>query len=388
VRKKLLFTSMVFVAFTSVGYALVAVAWSYLRYDQVKTGRGWRGRVHQPDDMLGYSAVPTSEGYHVMPCVQDIPMRYDRHGFRVPIWSGDAVSHQRPWVLTLGCSFTYGDACLAEDTYPFMVAESIGGAALNAGKCSYGITHLVLLSRRYVPEFKPDVVLVQYSSWLRRRFLLPSRLGKTPGPYFYEMSDGSLDIAPPAFVRGTFPDVDRYRDTPVGLVEFFDFTLRVGLPTLVSDHARLAALGFGIVSGAIPRPCRDLDRVAEDAYREIRDICTRAGSSMLIVVIQNSHDPPEVPADLLALGVPVVRADLALVDRLATPTPSAYAQEYQHWGCDPPRVIDVHPNPRAHRVIADTIVEALAQIPSAENPEDQIEKTPSRSATAVSRRFR
>jgi hypothetical protein len=76
---------------------------------------------------------------------------------------------------------------------------------------------------------------------------------------------------------------------------------------------------------------------------------------------------------LLALGVPVVRADLALRKRLSTPTRSAYSREYQHWGCDPPRVIDVHPNPRAHRVIADTIVEALAQLPPSEIPENEIE---------------
>jgi hypothetical protein len=80
---------------------------------------------------------------------------------------------------------------------------------------------------------------------------------------------------------------------------------------------------------------------------------------MLIVVIENSHDPPAVPAVLLALDVPVVRADLALVERLNAATRSAYSREYKHWGCDPPRVIDVHPNRRAHRVIADEIVEAL-----------------------------
>src|SRR5688572_21914200 len=149
------------------GYALLLgqrswAAWSFLKSDHL----GFRGRVHQADAELGFAAVPAADGFHVFPIGPPIPMRYDEDGFRVPAGTPAGQPRRRPLVMALGCSFTYGDGCRAEDVYVHRVAQELGGTALNAGKCAYGLSQMLLLARKLIPAYQPDYVLVQFSTWL------------------------------------------------------------------------------------------------------------------------------------------------------------------------------------------------------------------------------
>jgi len=94
-------------------------------YWNIKTSqRGWSGKVHKADAELGFAPIPDSQGAEVFPLGPEIPMRYDKDGFRIPVSDHSASSTRsspRPLVLTLGCSFTYGAANYAEDTYPYLV---------------------------------------------------------------------------------------------------------------------------------------------------------------------------------------------------------------------------------------------------------------------------
>jgi hypothetical protein len=69
-------------------------------------------------------------------------------------------------VLALGCSFTYGAATNAENTYPYLVGQRLAGTTRNAGVSSYGLSQMMILAKRLVPAYKPDYLLVQYSPWL------------------------------------------------------------------------------------------------------------------------------------------------------------------------------------------------------------------------------
>ena len=140
-------------------------AYSFLKSDHL----GFRGQVHRADPELGFAAVPGAQGFHVFPVGPPFPMRYDAEGFRIPASQAPDAVRRRPLVLALGCSFTYGDGCRAEDVYPQLVAAELGGTALNAGKCAYGLSQMLLLARRLIPQYKPDYVLVQFSTWLPGR---------------------------------------------------------------------------------------------------------------------------------------------------------------------------------------------------------------------------
>lgn len=91
-------------------------------YQYVKSNqRGWSGKVHTSHPELGFSPIPGTQGAHVFPIGPKIPMRYDQKGFRIPVDEVVTSSPPHPLVLALGDSFTYGDACLAEETYPYLI---------------------------------------------------------------------------------------------------------------------------------------------------------------------------------------------------------------------------------------------------------------------------
>ena len=178
-------------------------------YESLKSHeRGWSGRAHAPDARLGFAPVPGARGAHVFPIGPDVPMRYDAHGFRVPVHAEQAPAVTHPLLLTLGCSFTYGDAVAAEEAWPFVTAQMLGGTAANAGVCGYGLAQMLLLAERLVPSVAPDYLVVQYSPWLASRAqspLGPSRFGYLPTPYFFDQN-GTLQLRDPVF-RTIVPDL-------------------------------------------------------------------------------------------------------------------------------------------------------------------------------------
>ncbi len=55
--------------------------------------------------------VPGAMGFHTFPIGDDIPMKYNEYGFRVPVSEPFGVDYSKGVdLLFLGCSFTYGDA--------------------------------------------------------------------------------------------------------------------------------------------------------------------------------------------------------------------------------------------------------------------------------------
>ncbi len=172
-RKKLLFASVVFTLFLAVLYGSTVTWRSHKLYNLLKANRrGWKVQIHRPDSQLGFSTIPGVTSAELFPIGTEVPTKIDGNGFRIPLDeapppSGDAG----PLVMALGCSFTFGAACPAEETFPFLVAERLQGRSINAGVCSYGLAQMLLYARKIIPQYEPDLVLVQYSPWLVDRAL-------------------------------------------------------------------------------------------------------------------------------------------------------------------------------------------------------------------------
>src|SRR5207244_948791 len=131
-----------------------------------------------------------------------------------------------------------GDAVAAEEAWPFVAAQMLGGTAANAGVCGYGLAQMLLLAERLVPSVAPDYLVVQYSPWLATRAqspLGPSRFGYLPTPYFFDQ-DGTAQLQDPVF-RTIVPDlvVDPYRASPRSLGDFVSFVATVALPLHLHD---------------------------------------------------------------------------------------------------------------------------------------------------------
>lgn len=353
------------VAGSAVAAEAVWVVWrSRDLYARVSGGaRGWRGRVLQPDPELGFAPIPDARGAHVFPVGPDIPMRFDAKGFRVAVDRPEGRARRRPLVLALGGSFTYADACRAEDAYVSRVAEALGGDALNAGVPSWGLASMLVRARRVIPRLKPDVVLVQYSPWLLERAvtpMAPSYAGLLPVPYFSSSGGGEPILVPPVFQTRAFdvPLSDYARQAP-GAGSYLSFVARVAGPLLVHDDLQMLGLRARLALGRVPPPSRDGDAVLRLVYGEIARLSVAAGGQMYVVALDRGPWPVAIPAALERLGVPIVDAHTPLLAEIDPDDPAAYARAYHHWRGDPPRHVDSHPNPRAHAIIAEAILSRL-----------------------------
>jgi hypothetical protein len=359
-------------AIVVLGSVVVYSTWTAGRawrmYGFVKSNQaGWTSQVHAYDRELGFAPIPGSRGAEILALGPDVPMRYDENGFRVPL---DApASKRRPLVLSLGCSWTYGAACLAEEAYPFLVASALNGSSLNAGVPSYGLAQMLLLARRLVPRHRPDVVIVPHAEWLVQRAqapFAPTTTGLAPTPFLFQDGTGRLRIHAPVFPSLLFElPFSSYRTTPRGGADFASFLSRVGLPLLVHDDLQMTLHQAWSLGGIVPRPCPDRDLIVRTVYAEIGEL-SRANNARAVIVLLGPSPSSSRLAALAASKALIVDAQAALCGRLPGGCPDpmpfagqAYRAAYGHWRGSPPVFVDPHPNPRAHAVIAGAIVAAL-----------------------------
>ena len=339
--------------------------------------RGWKGSVHRPDPLLGYAPVPNARGFHILPIGEPIPMRYGEHGFRVPLHDPPEQRLRRPIVLALGCSFTYGDAVVAESAYAYRVGAALHGTTLNAGVCGYGLGQMLVLAQKLIPANHPDYVLVQYSPWLADRsatLYAPAFFGRVPVPYFYAAPDG-FALHPPVFqtVATDLPAYE-FRSSPVSLHDRISFFRRLALPLYVHDDFNALRCRLAMLAGFIPPPATAKEKMTEFVYRKIAAAAEANHTRVVIVVLPSSYGPLHFPLVPLPRRALVVNARDALLDRLVASPPAdsgapvpmsasaleaLYRQHYALWRGSPPQLVDPHPNEAAHRIIAEQIVAAI-----------------------------
>jgi hypothetical protein len=352
------------------GYLLLVgqrslAAYSFLKSDHL----GFRGKVHRADPELGFAAVPGADGFHVFPVGAPFPMRYDRDGFRIPASHAPDAPRRRPLVLALGCSFTYGDGCRAEDVYPHLVAAELGGTALNAGKCAYGLSQMLLLARRLIPQYKPDYALVQFSTWLPGRGtsgFARATFGRVPVPFLLLREDGRADVHPPVFGTRVFDlPFHEFDNKRKGAAEFARFFFRAGAPLFVHDDFNMAAYAVRRELGQLPRADqeraqRSREELNRTIYAEIGRLAVESGTALVIVRLSHPLEGHWQRLKELSPGALVVNAQ-ARLDAHVPPggTRGDYYRLFGHWRGSPPQLIDNHPNPAAHRVIADEVVRAI-----------------------------
>ncbi|MCL5036181.1 MAG: hypothetical protein M1269_03585 [Chloroflexi bacterium] len=284
-----------------------------------------------------------------------------------------------PLVLALGDSFTVGVGCKLDETYPYKVAGRLNGRFINAGLCGAGLSQMLIIGRKLIPEYRPRYVLVQYSPWLVRRageLFSPSRIVDSPGgtagilniptPFLTESSDGSLSLHPPVY-RSKFLDIpEKYRKTPPGLIDRISFILSAGVPAYADDLFKKTLYKIKRKLELTPRPARNYEKIIKSIYGELNDICKENGAKLVIVAMDGTeaYKIEELPhSDTGALksidGAIFVDAMTPLFEKLDTKTYDAYSRKYHFWKGTPPACVDKHPNPEAQKMTAEEILKAI-----------------------------
>jgi hypothetical protein len=363
--KQLLFFGCTLILLLGIVYALLFAYRSQRLYAYVKSqSRGWRTPAYCKDAELGWSPIPGVRSAHTFPIGPDIPMQFDDDGFRVPVGE-QRKDRGRPLILALGCSFTYGDACYAEETFPHKVAGLLGGTELNAGGCSYGLAQMLLLAERLIPKYSPDYVIVQYSPWLVDRataHFAPSYFSKAPNPFFADTHTGQVELQPPVFQRYDI-DLSPWRTSERGVLEFTSFLFRAALPLFVHDDARYLLYRFRLAVGQVHEPTKNRTEVVRTVYGRIQALCSECGAIPVVVVLGYKIEPVPIPPELLETGLPVADAQALLLSSLPESTEIAYGAAYRHFRGSPPVCVDDHPNDRAHTLIAESIVDCIRSLP-------------------------
>lgn len=337
---------------------------SFTTYKNIKGPRsGWYGRVHEADEMLGFKPIPSSTGYETFPLGYHLKMKYDNNGFRIPVDENFDREMTRPYYLFLGCSFTYGAGVPAEETFPEIITNKFSGTALNGGVCASNIAHMVLLAEQYIPEFKPDFVVVQYSPWLIKRstYFAPSFFGKIPAPYFSD----KLEIQKPIFLPVIFSlPTSEYASTNKNTKDFLSFLFNVMIPLrLYEDYFSLKS-EILYYFGAIDKPFRETIPVIEHSYKRILDLCNKAGSKLIIVELGRADELSVFPSKQIfgnSDEVIIAGAHKKLWDRLGNTNEDSYIEAYYNDRRLSGKILyyDPHPNPIAHSIIAESIIEAI-----------------------------
>jgi hypothetical protein len=366
-KKKLRLFRLVLFLFTTICILIVYSGFVIFRsvglYRYVKSGGpGWRGSVHQADEELGLRPVQNAEGAQIIPLGSDLEVRFNEDGFRIPVNEEDLLTGDGPRLMALGCSFTFGAGVKATDTFIYLLAKRLNGTAINAGVCSYGLVQMMLLSERLADEFKPDYLIVQFSPWLIERAMTPfapSYAGKLPVPYFYD-SDSGLKIHSPVFTsRSIALDMNRYRDTSSSLGDFISFLWNAGFPMYVHDDVNTLIYETGKILGCVVEPTENAVLVIKTVYDEIAQVCEENDIKLVILVLGRSNEDFDPPIDLFPDGVLVVNAHRAMLDSLEEVSLDTYRSAYAIWRGEPPQLVDLHPNERAHRIIAEALYQTL-----------------------------
>jgi hypothetical protein len=367
-RKKRIVFRLIVLLIPVIAFAFLYLGFTAYRtrslYQYVKSNqRGWRGKTVKPDAELGFAPIANSRGAEVFPIGEDVPARFDNDGFRVPLDDGNnPTSGLHPFVLTLGCSFTYGAAARAEDTYPYLIGQNLAGTTRNAGVSSYGLSQMLILAKRLVPTQRPDYLLVQYSPWLVERAqnpFAPTYFGKMPTPYFFARQS-DFELEPPVFQTKIFDlSIDQYRHTPASFTGQMSFLWNVGLPLFVHDDFNMGRYFVNRLLGRVPEPASDQDRVIKYVYGEIGNLARQRGARLVIVVLGNDVNRVQIHSDWFPADAIVVNAQDSLLEHLPIANQENYEKAYAFWRGSPPKIVDNHPNENAHRLIADAVTRKI-----------------------------
>ncbi len=136
---------------------------------------------------------------------------------------------------------------------------------------------------------------------------------------------------------------------------------RIVLPLLVHDDwAEACTWVRGIVS-TVPAPATDSLAFERAAYAQIVDLARAHGARVLVLPLGVALDPLLDPAVYLPEGTWAVPAQRHLIRSLPSLDLETYSRTYHHWRGDPPRLVDEHPNPLAHSLIAQELATWLTR---------------------------
>ncbi len=323
-------------------------------------------KVHRAHPELGLVSVPHSYGKNKFANGKTIHVKYDDAGFRIPHVAPYAHAPEKPLILFLGDSYTFGDKCNAEEAFPWLTGQRLDRYTINAGIGSYGLAQMLIRARKLIKAYRPEFVVVQYSPWLAQRSVriyTQSRYARIPVPYFVREKD--IRLRPPLFDPPVY-GLRQWMPPDHGFWPKAKFIWQAGIPVFWREDLLHWKAQWQELSGSVSAPYTSgIREIEKHVYGEIAGICRKLNSRLIILPVSTITLPIDRDrVKLLAKGANIADADSVLWS--LGKDEDHYARLFCHWQTrgEDSVLVDYHPNPYAHKIIAQEISRVILQDPS------------------------
>ena len=153
----LLSASCLFSFLSVFGYAFIKSEPLYEHLKNPKRGR--KQSMHTSHNLLGYAPKPNTIGTQIAGGLSTNPLKYSSEGLRIPLDDTRQFKKQPDKILFLGGSYTFGSMCLAEESFPYLVAKEFSAKELNAGVPGYGLVQMMIRAKTLIESHKPALVV-------------------------------------------------------------------------------------------------------------------------------------------------------------------------------------------------------------------------------------
>jgi hypothetical protein len=316
-------------------------------YHKLLTSSRWPAGSYQYDEHAGFKLTPAYSG---LMKDKSFYVKTHRLGYRIPEFA-DNAQVESGGILSVGCSFTFGDRVEAEETFSYLAAGHFRVQSYNYGVCSYSYASVIgqleeLQSSGILEKLKPSILVLGAGDWLVERSLKPCypTAGLQFGfPYIGKNGD-RLELRPASdyystkhlyrLVADYAEDGDGKELTPGRYLRLISISPRVSKANL--DHRRfvmptvsskeLCDFVLGRIIGILGK---NLDTRMVVLWMPVADTPVDAGLSESVKGLQN----------------------VLLVDGLAALRKARVSRDAYY---------ERHPAPEAHAAYAQALIEAIS----------------------------
>jgi hypothetical protein len=264
--------------------------------------------------------------------------------------------------LYLGCSWTFGDFVLAQESFPYLTSKRLGHDYVNAGASAYGLAQMLHLAKSIIPQKKFHYVFIQYSPWLVERaasFDNPYFYGYRPFPYFTESADTFKLVENQYSSRMYFQESVSIRETPMSYMEKAIFSFTQGYKIELIDYFSFITFKLKAALGLTPRPTDNWEGLENYVYSKIIELCNRNGAKPVVLGLQQypwaAERAKELSNHAVSINLDYHINSLCLKKKLEF----ANLFNIYHVNGRDTIYFDAHPNPWAHQIFSDQIINGL-----------------------------
>lgn len=322
------------------------------------------GNIWRSDSLLSYKGVACADGFYGFQADDTMaytcPVKLDSNGYRIAEKNINYPGKKK--ILFLGCSFTFGDYVKAEESFAYKTAQLLRHNYTNAASSGYGLGQMQHLSDDLLEKDKYNYVFIQLSPWLAERSmgLKRSRMyGYRATPYFTPAGTSGFKLVYPVY-NTRMVNRKFMRDTPASYYEKLCFSLQEGYDVEIADYFTALSAQWKLNLGLLPKPADNKKELEAFFYRNIIKKVKSSGATPVILKLRYTDKECDHLLNEIKSQATVIDLDLAL-DSVAQRYHTTFEQlltNHQHY--KGVRVqYDNHPNPMAHRVMANYIYTQL-----------------------------